>query len=436
MRRLLSTTASHKSQLIKRIDSANAEAISRIAKADIVLKDIRPAREVIPALSDPKRKLVLVSGPPVTWKNMCNAQKGAVLGICMFEGWAKTPEEATRLCAEGAVEFEPNHHHGACGPMAGTITGSFPVFVLENRAFGNIAISRPADLAQQFGDYHNIQDIKWWRDGVAPYLGQAVRVMGGVPLNQLMQESLDMGDEAHNRNNALAAMLSFELTQGMLQANVSKEHILAIMRWFSYSTWSSQSGVRALLGVVMPYSKATLDPISGIDYCTIVHCMARNGTEFGIRVSATGDTWYTAPAPLPEGRFFGSYKQSDVGGDMGDSAITETLGFGAFVLEGAPAFMRGLPANMERLRAITAENAKYMIGESPVLNVATNDCKPLRVGIDVRKVVDHGIGPWIDTGITHKDAGHRVIGRGFVRAPVECFTKAKKALEQKFGAHI
>lgn len=260
--------------------------------------------------------------------------------------------------------------------------------------------------------------------------------MGGIPLNKLMQEALDMGDEAHNRNNALASMLSFELVQGMLQAGVSKEHVLGIMRWFSYTTWGTQSGVRAFLGLVMAYSKAMLDPIANIDYCTIVHCMARNGHEFGIRVSATGDAWYTAPAPFPEGRFFGSYTQKDVGGDMGDSAITETAGFGAFVIEGAPAFMRGLPADMNRLRAITTENASYMSGSSNVLTVATNDCKPLRVGIDVRKVVSHGVGPWIDTGITHKDAGHRVIGRGFVRAPVKCFQDAKAALEKKFGAHI
>lgn len=424
------------STLSKKIDAANAEAVARISRSNIVLEDLRPARELIPALADPNRKLVLVSGPPVTWANMCNAQKGAVQGICMFEGWAKTPAEAFALCAAGKVEFAPNHHHGSCGPMAGTITGSFPVYMVRNTAFNNTAISRPADLAQQFGDYNNIADIQWWRDGVAPYLGQAIRHLGGVPLNQMMQEALDMGDEAHNRNNALASILSSELVAGMLQAGVPVDKVLAIMKWFSYSTWNSQSGVRAFLGLVMAYSKAVLDPIANIEHCTIVHCMARNGTEFGIRVSALGDQWFTAPAPLPEGRFFGNYKQSDVGGDMGDSAITETAGFGAFVLEGAPAFARGLPADMNRLRDITKENALFMVGSNPNLLVATNDSKGLRVGLDLRKVVDHGIGPWIDTGITHKDAGHRVIGRGFVRAPVECFAKARAALESKWGSKI
>lgn len=320
--------------------------------------------------------------------------------------------------------------------MAGTITSSFPVYVVENRTFGNKAYSRPADLAQQFGDYTNLEDIKWWRDGVAPYLRQGLRKLGGVPLNKMMQEAQDMGDELHNRNNALAAMLSFELTRGMLQAGVPQERILPIMQWFSYTTWNSQSGVRAFLGLVMAFSKAIMDPIANIPYCTLAHCMARNGYEFGLRVSATGDQWFTAPAPYPEGRFFGNYTQKDVGRDMGDSAITETAGFGAFVIEGAPAFMRGLPANMERLRAITNENATYMSGESAVMTVATNDCKPLRVGIDVRKVIANGQGPWIDTGITHKDAGHRVIGRGFSRAPIEAFQAAKVALESKFGGKI
>jgi hypothetical protein len=150
-----------------------------------VLEDLRPARELIPALRDPKRKLVLISGPPVTWEKMGNAQKGAVKGICIFEGWAKNPKEALELCKSGEVEFEPNHHHGSCGPMAGTITGSFPVYVVRNTAFGNTAISRPADLAQQFGDFNNIADIQWWRDGVAPYLGEAIRKAGGIPLNKV-----------------------------------------------------------------------------------------------------------------------------------------------------------------------------------------------------------------------------------------------------------
>lgn len=354
----------------------------------------------------------------------------------MFEGWASTPQEAWDLCAKGKVEFEPNHHHGSCGPMAGTITHSFPVYIVKNQAFGNTAISRPADLAQQFGDFNNIQDIIWWRDGVAPHLGKAVRHLGGIPLNKMMQEAQDMGDELHNRNNALASILSFELTRGMIEAGVPQQNILAIMKWFSYNTWGSQSGVRAFLGLVMAFSKAVLDPIANIDHCTIVHCMARNGYEFGLRVSALGDEWFKAPAPLPEGHFFGNYSQKDVGGDMGDSAITEAAGFGAFVIEGAPAFARGLPANMERLRAITKENSLYMSGESRLMTIATNDCKPLRVGIDVRKVVAQKEGPWIDTGITHKDAGHRVIGRGFSRAPRAAFVAAKEALERKFGEKI
>lgn len=252
-------------------------------------------------------------------------------GICVFEGWAQSPEEAFAMCEAGKVEFEPNHHHGSCGPMAGTITGSFPVYIVRNTAFNNTAISRPADLSQQFGDYRDIGDIRWWRDGVAPYLGQAIRHVGGIPLNRMMQEALDMGDEAHNRNNALASMLSFELVSAMMQAGVPQvrkeeitvffyvsfalspfqEKILPIMNWFSYRTWNTQSGVRAFLGLVMAFSKvrkrsmacllcgsiflafqAVLDPVANIEYSTIVHCMARNGYEFGIRVSSLGDQWF------------------------------------------------------------------------------------------------------------------------------------------------
>eukprot|EP01091_Cochliopodium_minus_P001348 TRINITY_DN11212_c0_g1_i1.p1 TRINITY_DN11212_c0_g1~~TRINITY_DN11212_c0_g1_i1.p1 ORF type:complete len:452 (-),score=140.05 TRINITY_DN11212_c0_g1_i1:37-1257(-) len=401
--------------------------------AKIILKDIRPAKEVIPALNDKNRKLVLLSGPPVNWKNMGNAQKGAVQGICIFEGWANTPEEAYQLCERGEVDFEPNHHHNSAGPMAGTISPSFPLFVVENTTFKHTVYSRPADLAQQFGDFNNIEDIKWWRDGVAPSLSLGLKKRGPIDLNFALQKALEMGDEAHNRNDALCSLLSSEFALGMLQAGVPNNKIIPILEWFNYKNFATGSGVRAPLGLVMCIGKAILDPIYNIEYSTIVSCMTRNGHEFGLRVSGLGDQWFTAPAPYPEGHFFGNYKQSDVGRDMGDSAITEAAGFGAFILQGAPAFIKGLPANYEKITKITQENETITTDRSKLFQIPVFDFAGNPIGIDIKKVVDQNFEPWIDTGITHKDSGHRVIGRGFSRAPILAFKSAFEAFEKKYG---
>ena len=415
------------------MEAANAEAIKRMNSAELLLKDVRPAREVIPAFNDKNRKLVLVSGPPVDWKRMCNAQKGAVQGVVVFEGWAKTPQEAYELCEKGHIQFEPNHHHNAVGPMAGTISPSFPVFVVENTTFKHTVFCRPADLAQQFGDYNNIKDIIWWREGVAPYLSEGLRKRGPVSLIPPMAKALEMGDEAHNRNDALTTLLSNEFALGMLQAGVPNDKIIPVLEWFNYKNFATGSGTRAFLGIVMSAAKAILDPIIGIEYSTIVSCMSRNGTDFGMKVSGLGNEWFTAPAPIPEGHFFGNYSQKDVGRDMGDSAITEAAGFGAFILAGAPGFIKGLPADYKKIWQVTNENMEITTGRNKLFPIAVFDFAGAPIGIDIRRVVKNNFEPWIDTGITHKDSGHRVIGRGFSRAPMEAFKKAYDAFEKKYG---
>ena len=115
------------------IEKANEEAARRLTIGDPVLVDIAPAGEVIPGLKD---KMVIHAGPPIEWHRMCGAQQGAIMGMVIYEGWAKTPQEAKRLLDKGEIRVEPNHHHQTVGPMAGTISPSAPVWVVENRAFG------------------------------------------------------------------------------------------------------------------------------------------------------------------------------------------------------------------------------------------------------------------------------------------------------------
>jgi len=419
------------STLSEKIDAANKKALDRIYAADLVLTDVVPAKDVVPALAT-GAKTVLVAGPPVSWDDMCGAQRGAVKGAIMLEGWAKDHTEAEAMCAAGDVQIEPNHHHKSCGPMAGTITANFPVYVVENKAFGNYAISRAADLAQQFGDHTNLEDVRWWKNGVAPHLSKGLQHMGGMSMIPMLQMAQAMGDENHNHNNALTALFVNKLAISMLEAGVDRDELVEVLKWYSPDQWATGSGVRACLGLAMACAKASLDPIIGLEYSTLLSCMNRNGHEFGIRVAGLGEEWFVAPAPLPDGKYFGNYTKADSGRDMGDSAITETLGWGSFILAGAPYFLNNLPVDLAGARRIMDENSQLMIDRSPVYPVhALGHGAP--TGLDLRRVLDTGIEPWINTGITHRDEGHRVIGRGLVQAPMECFEKAAEAFSTKYG---
>ena len=116
----------------QRIEQANQEATQRLINGEPVLVDIAPAGEVIPGLDD---KMVLHSGPPIEWSKMCGAQQGAVIGMVLFEEWADSIEEAREMLDAGEIKLEPNHHHQAVGPMAGTITASHPVWVIKNKTY-------------------------------------------------------------------------------------------------------------------------------------------------------------------------------------------------------------------------------------------------------------------------------------------------------------
>src|SRR5919108_4603821 len=154
-------------EVAARIEEANAEAIRRLDRADPVLVDVVPAREVVPGLGE---RMVLHSGPPVGWQRMSGAQRGAVIGMLLFEGWASSPEQAQAMLEAGEIELDANHEHQAVGPMAGTISPSLPVFVVQNEVHGTRAFARLVDPAQQFGAYDEeaVAGLRTWRDVWAP----------------------------------------------------------------------------------------------------------------------------------------------------------------------------------------------------------------------------------------------------------------------------
>src|SRR5262249_16895137 len=301
------------------IDRANAEAFDRLVNGEPVLVDCRPAWE---ALALPART-VLPAGPPLAWTRMCEPMRAAIVCALRYETWASNDDAAAELVAGGQVRLEPCHRWKAVGPMTGLITPSMPVFVVENRAHGNrayVTINEGLGKVLRFGanDASVIARLTWLAQEAGPLLGAALRLAGGVPLRPLMAQALRMGDEMHQRNVAASALLVRALMPHVARAADRHPPVAPLAQLLP------RNG-QFFLNVGMAAGKALSDPAAGVPHSTLVTAMARNGTDFGIRVSALGDRWLTAPALTPVGLYFPGFTADDANPDMGDSAIVETI---------------------------------------------------------------------------------------------------------------
>jgi hypothetical protein len=411
------------------VETANETALRRLLAAHPVLTDVRPARDIVPGLA---RDTVLHAGPPIGWERMSGPLRGAILGALVYEGLAATLPDAERLAHRGDVRLEPCHHRAAVGPMAGVMTASMPVFVIENRADGNRAfatLNEGLGKVLRYGAYDAevLERLRWFRDGLGPALGEAVRRAGPVDIRALIAQAVQMGDECHNRNRAASALLVKALAPSVAALDVPSAERARILAF-------AGGNEHFFLNVGMAACKAALDAAHGVPHSTLVTAMARNGTDFGIRVSGLGDRWFTAPAETPVGLYFPGYGAADANPDIGDSAITETAGLGGFAMGGAPAivqFVGGTPAEAVRY---TRRMYEITLGESEAYRLPALDFRGTPTGIDVRLVEQTGILPQINTGIAHRAPGVGQIGAGLVRPPRACFAQALDVLAAQAAA--
>jgi hypothetical protein len=405
------------------VDRANAVALGRLVNGQPVLVDCRPARE---ALELPDRT-VLHAGPPIAWERMCVPMRAAVLCAIRYEEWAANDDAAAAMVEAGTVSLAPCHHWRAVGPMTGMVTASMPVFVVENRTHGNRAhatINEGLGKVLRFGanDASVIARLRWMATEAGPLLSAALRESGGIDLRHLMAQALRMGDEMHQRNLAASALFARALMPHLARAG--GRH-LAVARLAEFIAANDQF----FLNLAMASGKAMADPAGNVSRSTLVSTMARNGTDFGIRVSGLGDRWLTAPVNTPVGLFFPGFGPDDANPDMGDSAIVETIGLGGVAMAAAPAVARFVGAGgVAQALAVTAEMQEISAGEHPHFRIPSLDDRGTPVGIDVRGVVETGITPLINTGIAGRTAGTGQVGAGVVRAPLSCFTQALEAL--------
>jgi hypothetical protein len=184
----------------------------------------------------------------------------------------------------------------------------------------------------------------------------------------------------------------------------------------------------------MAMGKAIMDPVKGIAGSTIVTTMSRNGTEFGIKVSGTGERWFTAPVEMPRGLYFPGFSEADANPDIGDSAIVETIGLGGMAMAASPAVAGFVGAGgAADAFATTRRMYEITVGRNADWTLPTLDFAGTPMGIDIRKVLETGLAPVINTGIAHRQPGLGQVGAGVVRAPLACFEQALVAFAESIG---
>ena len=412
------------------IDEANRSVIAKVVASQPVIKDVVPAKSVIKELNE--GKVILHAGPPIQYENMPDPVQGSCVGAALFEGWAQTEEEARKILGSGEVTFIPCHHVNAVGPMGGITSANMPVFVVENLTDGNEAyctMNEGIGKVLRFGAYSQevVDRLLWMKNILGPMLGKAIRTLGGLNVNPLVAKAIAMGDEFHQRN--IAASLAFlkEISPVITKMEMDEKDRYDVIKFLADTD-------QFFLNIMMATGKAVMDGARKITDGTVVTAMCRNGVDFGIRISGMGDEWFTAPVNTPQGLYFTGYDGEDACPDMGDSAITETLGVGGMAMIAAPAVTRfvGAGGYEDALRTST-EMTEITIDRNPNFIIPNWNFQGTCLGIDARLVVEKGITPVINTGIAHKIAGYGQIGAGTVHPPIECFEKAILAYAKKLG---
>jgi hypothetical protein len=360
---------------------------------------------------------------------MCGPMKGAVIGALIYEGIASSTQEAEKIAASGKIEFSPCHEHSTVGPMAGIVSPSMPVFILENEVYGNKAygtMNEGLGKVLRYGAFSSdvIERLKWMEHVLYPALKTTLEKSGKIDLKNIIAQALHMGDEVHNRNRAATSLLYRILAPSIVKYVDDKNTAIDVLEFINRND-------HFFLNLSMAVSKVSLDPARNIDYSSIVVVMARNGTDFGVQLSGTGDAWFTGPSPVPDALYFQGFSKEDANPDIGDSSITETNGLGGFAIASSPAIVQFVGGNTKDAFNYTMKMYEITAAENNIYKIPYLNFRGTPTGIDVIKVVEKSVLPFIDTGVAHKNAGIGQIGAGVLSAPSEPFINALIGLTNK-----
>ncbi len=406
------------------IAAANAEALERLLACRPHLVAVGIARDLVPGMAD---DLFLHAGPPVTWERASGPLRGAIVGGLLLEGRAGSPAEAEALASSGGIRLEPCHAHRAVGPMAGLITPSMPVWVLEDRGSAGAGrtyctLNEGLGKVLRYGAYSAevLDRLRFMADVLAPVLAAAVERHGPLDLRALMAQALHMGDEGHNRNRAGTSLLLRELAPFVVRVEREREELARVLAFV-------HSNDHFFLNLSMPMAKCMLAAAEGVPRSSLVTVMARNGTDFGIQLAAMPGRWFVGPAQEVRGLYFPGYGPADASPDIGDSAITETAGIGGFAMAAAPAITQFVGGTVADAEATSREMRRITVGVNPAWTIPALGFAGTATGVDLLEVEEKNLLPTINTGIAHRSPGVGQVGAGLVNPPWECFHSALAA---------
>ncbi len=410
------------------IEKANAHVVEKFMEARPVLVGVAKALDVIPGM---RPDLLLHAGPPVTWERMAGPMKGAMVGALIFEGKAKDWDQAEGMLKSGQIRYEPCHHHASVGPMAGVISPSMMVYIVENKTDGNKAYSglnEGRGKVLRMGAYSPevIAKLQWMNDVLGPTVDKALDRMGGIDMRSLLAKALHMGDDGHNRLDAASVLFTTSLAPHIVKAAKDVDTASEVIRFLGENALS-------VLNPVMAACKTMTDAGANVEGSTIVTVMARNGTDFGIRVSGLGDQWFTGPAGKVKALYFPGFTEKDANPDIGDSTITETSGIGGFAMAAAPAIVTFISGTPKDAINTTLDMYEITYAEHKYFTIPALDFRGTPTGIDIRKVIEKNMLPRVNTGVAHKDPGVGQVGAGVVTPPMNIFEDALMAFAEKYG---
>ena len=410
------------------IDKANAQVVDKFMEARPIVMGIGKALDTLPGM---RENLLLHAGPPITWDRMAGPMRGAMIGALLFEGRAKSADEAEKLLKAGKFDFEPCHHHAAVGPMAGVISPSMSCFIIENKTHGNKAYSNLNEgrgKVLRMGAYSKdvLEKLTWMNQVLGPTLKAALEAIEGVDIRSLLGKALHMGDDGHNRLDAASLIFTNLLAPYIAKLAKDTQTAFEVIKFLGENPLT-------VLNPVMAACKAMTDAGANMDGSTIVTVMARNGTDFGIRVSGLGDRWFTGPAGHVKALYFPGYTDKDANPDIGDSTITETAGIGGFAMAAAPAIVTFVSGTPKDAINTTLDMYEITFAEHKYFTIPYLDFRGTPTGIDIRKVVEKNILPRVNTGVAHKEPGVGQVGAGVVSPPANIFEDALVAFAEKYG---
>ncbi len=410
------------------IDQANQKAVDAMMEARPVVVGVAKALDVIPGMH---KNLFLHAGPPVTWERMAGPVKGAMIGAMILEGRATNAVEAEAILTSGEIEFAPCHHYDSTGPMAGVMSPSMLVYIVENttngyKAFSGLNEGRGKVLRMGAYSEEVIDRMKWLNEVLGPAVDVALKEMGGLDIRTLLAKALHMGDDGHNRLDAASLLYTNLLAPYIAKTAKDPETASEIIKFLGENALS-------ILNPVMAGCKTMAQAGHNIEGSTIVTVMSRNGTDWGIRVSGLGDQWFTAPAPIVKALYFPGFTEEDANPDIGDSVITETAGIGGFAMASAPALVSFIGGTPKDAINTTLDMYQITFAEHKHFTIPFLDFRGTPTGVDIRKVVETNMTPRVNTGVAHKDPGVGQVGAGVVSAPMKVFEDALVAFAEKYG---